>query len=74
MELQLELKDKDALIEILEERATKRARQRERERDPDDLFSSSIPRPSGAWKKIVDHLIIEKAQMKTTYELEIRRI
>ncbi|KAI5409449.1 hypothetical protein KIW84_055039 [Lathyrus oleraceus] len=36
-ELQLETKDKDALIEILEERAVKR------QRDPDGLYSSSMP-------------------------------
>ncbi|KAI5444277.1 hypothetical protein KIW84_012779 [Lathyrus oleraceus] len=40
VESQLELKYKDALIEILEEHALKR------ERDPEDLFSSSIPQYS----------------------------
>ncbi|KAI5436550.1 hypothetical protein KIW84_022882 [Lathyrus oleraceus] len=36
--------------------------------------SSSIPQYSGAWKKIVDQLVLEKAQMKTSFESEIRRI
>ena len=68
MELKLESKNKDALIEVLEERAVKRQRELE------DLVSSSIPQPFGAWKKIVDQLILEKAQMHTTFESEIRRI
>ncbi|KAI5443717.1 hypothetical protein KIW84_012391 [Lathyrus oleraceus] len=67
-ELQLESKDKDTLIEILEDRTVKRPR------DPEGLPSSSMPQPSGAWKKIVDHLVLEKAQMKTSFESEIRRI
>ncbi|KAI5409893.1 hypothetical protein KIW84_055375 [Lathyrus oleraceus] len=54
-ELQLESKDKDALIEILEDRAIKR------QREPEDSFSSSMPRPSGAWNNIVDQLVLEKA-------------
>ena len=68
VELQLESKDKDALVEVLEERAVKR------QRDPKDLFSSSIPQPFGAWKKIVNRLVLEKAQMQTTFESKIRRI
>ncbi|KAI5431076.1 hypothetical protein KIW84_035294 [Lathyrus oleraceus] len=67
-ELQLELKDKDTLIEILEERAVKRHRESE------DLFSSSMPQPSDAWKKIIDQLVLEKAQLKTFFESEIRCI
>ncbi|KAI5398354.1 hypothetical protein KIW84_063950 [Lathyrus oleraceus] len=51
-ELQLESKDKDALIEILEDRAMKR------QREPEGLSSSSMPHPSGAWKKIVDQLVL----------------
>jgi hypothetical protein len=66
--LQLESKDKDALIEILEDRAMKR------QRDPKGLSSSRMPQPSGAWKKIIDQLVLEKTQMKTTFESEIRRI
>jgi hypothetical protein len=67
-ELQLESKDKDALIELLEDQAVKR------QREPEGLSSSIMPQPSGAWKKIVDQLVIEKAQMKTSFESEIRRI
>ncbi|KAI5384916.1 hypothetical protein KIW84_071777 [Lathyrus oleraceus] len=67
-ELQLESKDKDALIKILENCALKR------QREPKGLVAYSIPQPSGAWKKIVDHLVLEKAQMKTSFESEIRRI
>ncbi|KAI5445263.1 hypothetical protein KIW84_013485 [Lathyrus oleraceus] len=44
-ELQLESKDKDALIELLEDPVTKRQREPE-------VSSSSIPQPSVAWKKI----------------------
>ncbi|KAI5395994.1 hypothetical protein KIW84_062263 [Lathyrus oleraceus] len=33
-----------------------------------------MPQPSGAWKKIIDQLVLEKAQMKTSFESEIRRI
>ncbi|KAI5436177.1 hypothetical protein KIW84_022584 [Lathyrus oleraceus] len=47
-ELHLESKDKDALIEILKDRSVKRLR------EPKGLPSSSMPQPSGAWKKIVD--------------------
>ncbi|KAI5421493.1 hypothetical protein KIW84_045067 [Lathyrus oleraceus] len=54
-ELQLESKDKNELIEILEDRAVKR------QRESEDLSSSSMPPPSGAWKKIVDHLVLDKA-------------
>ena len=64
-ELQLESKDKNALIEILEDRAVKR------QRELKGLSSSCMPQPSGTWKKIVDHLVLEKAQMKTSFETEI---
>ena len=64
-ELQLELKDKDALIEILENRAIKR------HREPEGLPSSSMPESSGAWKKIINQLVLEKAQMKISSESEI---
>ncbi|KAI5418302.1 hypothetical protein KIW84_042803 [Lathyrus oleraceus] len=33
-----------------------------------------MPLPSGAWKKIIDHLVLEKAQMKTSFTSEIRCI
>ncbi|KAI5433539.1 hypothetical protein KIW84_020722 [Lathyrus oleraceus] len=66
-ELQLESKDKDALIELLEDRVTKRHRELE-------VSSSSMPRPSVAWKKIVDQLVLEKTQMKASFQTEIRRI
>ena len=66
-ELQLESKDKDALIELLEDRVTKRQREPE-------VSSSSMPQPSVAWKKIVDQLVLEKTQMKASFETEIRRI
>jgi hypothetical protein len=68
VKLQIESRNKDALIEILEERVVKR------HREPKDLSSSSMPHPSGAWKKIVDQLVLEKAQMKTSFESEIRHI
>jgi hypothetical protein len=64
-ELQLESKDKDTLIEILEDRAIKR------QRESDDLSSSSMPQPSVAWKKIVDQLVLEKTQIKASLETEI---
>ncbi|KAI5383501.1 hypothetical protein KIW84_070763 [Lathyrus oleraceus] len=64
-ELQLESKDKDALIEILEDRPMKR------QREPEGPSYSSVPHPSGAWKKIVDQLVLEKAQMKTSFKTEI---
>ena len=67
-ELQLESKDKDALIELLEDRVMKRKRELE------VSSSSSMPQPSVAWKKIVDQLVLEKTQMKTSFESEIRRI
>ncbi|KAI5414491.1 hypothetical protein KIW84_040112 [Lathyrus oleraceus] len=67
-ELQLESKDKDTLIELLEDRVTKRQRERK------VSSSSSMPQPSIAWKKIVDQLVLEKTQMKASFETEIRRI
>jgi hypothetical protein len=66
--LQLESKDKDALIELLEDRVTKR------QRDPEVSSSSSMPQPSVAWKNIIDQLVLEKTQMKTSFESEIRRL
>ena len=63
-ELQLEFKDKDALIELLEDRVTKRQREPE-------VSSSSMPQSSVAWKKIVDQLVLEKTQMKASFETEI---
>ena len=67
-ELQLESKDKDALIELLEDRVTKK------QRESEVSSSSSMPQPSVAWKKIVDQLVLEKTQMKASFETEIRRI
>ncbi|KAI5421071.1 hypothetical protein KIW84_044781 [Lathyrus oleraceus] len=67
-ELQLESRDKDALIELLKDRVMKRSR------EPEVLSSSSIPHPSVAWRIIVDQLVLEKTQMKTSFESEIRRI
>ncbi|KAI5413514.1 hypothetical protein KIW84_057909 [Lathyrus oleraceus] len=61
----LECKDKDALIELLEDRVTKT------QREPEVSSSSSMPRPSFAWKKIVYQLVLENAQMKTSFEIEI---
>ncbi|KAI5419999.1 hypothetical protein KIW84_043971 [Lathyrus oleraceus] len=66
-ELQLESKDKDALIELLEDRMTKRQREPE-------VSSSSMPQSSVSWKKIVDQLVLEKTQMKASFETKIRRI
>ena len=66
-ELREESKDKVALIELLEDRVTKR------QREP-KVSSSSMPQPSIAWKKIVDQLVLEKTQMKAYFETEIRRI
>ena len=45
-----------------------------RQREPEGPSSSSMPQPSGAWKKIIDQLGLEKAQMKTSLESKIRRI
>ena len=67
-ELQLESKDKNALIELLEDREVKR------QRETQGLSSSSMPQPSGAWKKNVDQLILEKTQMRTSFESEIQHI
>ncbi|KAI5436163.1 hypothetical protein KIW84_022572 [Lathyrus oleraceus] len=64
----LESKDKDSLIELIEDRAVKR------QREPEGPYSSSMPHPSGAWKKIVDQLVLEKSQMKTSFESKIRHI
>ena len=52
-ESQLEPKDKDSLIELLEYRVIKRRREPE-------VSSSSMPQPSVAWKKIVVQLVLEK--------------
>ena len=62
-----ESKDKDALIELLEDRVTKMQREPE-------VSSSSMPQPSIAWKKIINQLVLEKTQMKASFETEIRRI
>ncbi|KAI5404130.1 hypothetical protein KIW84_051319 [Lathyrus oleraceus] len=67
-ELHLESKDKDALIELLEDQVTKR------QRESEVSSSSSMPQPSVAWKKIIDQLVLEKTQMKASFEAEIRRI
>ncbi|KAI5396380.1 hypothetical protein KIW84_062546 [Lathyrus oleraceus] len=67
-ELQLESKDNDALIELLEDRVTKR------QRESKVSSSSSMPQPSVAWKNIVDQLVLEKTQMKASFETEIQRI
>ncbi|KAI5390427.1 hypothetical protein KIW84_075663 [Lathyrus oleraceus] len=64
----LESKDKDSLIELLEDRVTKR------QREPEVSSSSSMPQPFVAWKKIVDQLVLEKTQMKASFKIEIRRI
>jgi hypothetical protein len=64
-ELQFESKDKYALIELLEDRVIKR------QRDPKVSSSSSMPQPSVAWKKIVDQFVLEKTQMKASFETEI---
>ena len=64
-ELQLESKDKDALIELLEDQAVNR------QRDLEGPSSSSMPQTSGAWKKIINQLVLEKAQMKISSESEI---
>ena len=66
--LQLESKDNDALIELLEDRVTKR------QRESEVSSSSSMPQPSVAWKKIIDQLVLEKTQMKASFETEIRHI
>ena len=60
-----ESKDKDALIELLEDRAVKR------QREPEGPSPSSMPHPSNAWKKIVDQLVLKNTQMKTSFESEI---
>ncbi|KAI5436088.1 hypothetical protein KIW84_022509 [Lathyrus oleraceus] len=59
-ELQLESKDKDELIELLEDRVTKR------QREP-KVSSSSMPQPFVAWNKIVDQLVLEKTPMKASF-------
>ncbi|KAI5434273.1 hypothetical protein KIW84_021222 [Lathyrus oleraceus] len=66
-ELQLESKDKDTLIELLEDRVTKRQREPE-------VSSSSMPQLSVSWKKIAYQLVLEKTQMKASFETEICRI
>ncbi|KAI5410512.1 hypothetical protein KIW84_055862 [Lathyrus oleraceus] len=66
-DLQLESKDNDTLIELLEDRVTKR------QREPEVSSSSSMPQSFVAWKKIVDHIVLEKTQMKASFETEIRR-
>ncbi|KAI5398873.1 hypothetical protein KIW84_064311 [Lathyrus oleraceus] len=33
-----------------------------------------MPQPSVVWKKIIDQLVLEKIQMKASFEIEIRRI
>jgi hypothetical protein len=33
-----------------------------------------MPQPSVAWKKIVDQLVLEKTQMKASFETEIHHI
>ncbi|KAI5418295.1 hypothetical protein KIW84_042797 [Lathyrus oleraceus] len=66
-ELQLESKDKDALIELLEDRVTNR------QRDP-EVSSFSMPQPFVSWKMIIDQLVLETNQMKVSFETEIRRI
>ncbi|KAI5389038.1 hypothetical protein KIW84_074624 [Lathyrus oleraceus] len=58
-ELQLDSKDKDALIELLKNRVTKR-------QIVDTVIPSSMPQPFVAWKKIVDQLFLEKTQIVDT--------
>ena len=70
--MQEQLKEKDELIEVLEQRTLKRSREQE------DLFSSSIsstlPPTSGAWKSMVDRLVKEKDAKESYYKKEIKRI
>ena len=66
VELQEQLKEKDDLIELLEQHAVKRSRGQE------DLFSSNSSssthlHTSCVWKGIVDQLAIEKDGMKSSY-------
>lgn len=61
------------MIELLEQRVMKRSR------DQKDLFSynsssfTHLP-TSDVWKGILDQLVIEKDDMKSSYEREIKRL
>lgn len=73
IKLQKKLKEKDDLIELLEQRAMKRSRNQE------NLFSSNISSSthlptSGVWKGIVDQLVMEKDVMKSNYETDTKRL
>jgi hypothetical protein len=67
MKMEQQLKEKDDLIEILEQQAVKKQEEQE-----DLLLSkvhpfheySNIPLTSGAWKGIIDKLMVENAKLK----------
>ncbi|XP_050898392.1 uncharacterized protein LOC127105264 [Lathyrus oleraceus] len=67
MKMEQQLKEKDDLIEILEQQAVKKQEEQEglllSKVQPFHEYSS-IPPTSGAWKGIVDKLMIENAQLK----------
>ncbi|KAI5400550.1 hypothetical protein KIW84_065439 [Lathyrus oleraceus] len=64
-ELLQQLKEKDALIEFLEHQVID---------DPNDTWTSLLPRSSKFWKRKYDRLAKEKADMEAAYEREIKRL
>ncbi|XP_050908683.1 uncharacterized protein LOC127122385 [Lathyrus oleraceus] len=67
MKMEQQLKEKDDLIEILEPQVVKKHEEQEcllLSKVQPFLEYSSIPPTSGAWKGIVDKLMIENAQLK----------
>ena len=67
IELQKQLKEKNDLIELLEQGSMKRSNNQE------DLLSSHLP-IYGVWKGIIDQLVMDKDAMKSNYEREIKRL
>ncbi|KAI5429853.1 hypothetical protein KIW84_034439 [Lathyrus oleraceus] len=64
-ELLQQIKEKDALIEFLEHQVIY---------DPDDVWTSLLPRSSKFWKRKYDRLAKEKVDMEAAYEREVKRL
>ena len=64
-ELLQQIKEKDALIEFLENQVIDY---------PDDALTSLLPQSSKFWKRKYDRLAKEKADMEAAYEREVKRL
>ena len=71
MELLEQIKAKDALLLQKEELLSQHVQKKQKR---EDLFSSGVLPSSDSWKGVADKLVVEKAQMKSYYEMEIQKL